>query len=63
MNTHLPDSEWREAAADHFNLPVTYHVQLAPELVRELRRFAEFFDNRPETIIAEALRAYLGVDA
>ena len=42
--------------------PVTYHVPIAPELVRALEAFARSQGKKPETIIAEAVRAYLGVD-
>lgn len=42
--------------------PVTYHVPLPPELVRALEAFAREQRQKPETIITEALRAYLGVD-
>lgn len=46
-------------------VPVTYHVTLTPELARELERYVaggEGVSNHPETIITEAVRAYLGVD-
>jgi hypothetical protein len=46
---------------DH--VPVTYHVTLAPELSRMLEVFAAGTRQKPETILAEAIRAYLGVDA
>lgn len=45
------------------NLPVTYHVPLPPELVLALEAFAREQRKHPETIIAEALRHYLGIDA
>lgn len=45
------------------NLPVTYRVPLAPELVRALEAFARETRQKPETVIAEAVRHYLGVDA
>ena len=45
------------------NTPVTYHVPLAPELVRALQALAAAQKVKPETIIAEAVRHYLGVDA
>ena len=44
-------------------IPVTYHVQVAPELSRMLEVYAAAESKKPETIIAEALRRYLGVDA
>jgi predicted transcriptional regulator len=43
-------------------IPRTYHVMLAPELVRALEVYAATTNHKPETIIAEAVRAYLGVD-
>jgi hypothetical protein len=43
--------------------PVTYHVQLPPDLVRALEAFAASQGVKPETVIAESVRAYLGVDA
>ena len=42
--------------------PVTYHVPLPPELVRALEAFAREQKKKPETIIAESVRAYLGAD-
>lgn len=47
---------------DTGNLPVTFHVQLAPELVRMLEVFAAAANAKPETIIAESVRSYLGAD-
>ena len=43
--------------------PVIYHVPIAPELVRALEAYAREQGHKPETVIAEALRAYLGGDA
>jgi hypothetical protein len=44
-------------------IPTTYHVQIAPDLARALEVFAAAQNIKPETIIAESLRHYLGVDA
>lgn len=41
---------------------MTYHVPLAPELVRALEAFARETRQKPETVIAESVRAYLGAD-
>lgn len=44
-------------------IPVTYHVRLAPELARALEVYcAAAGPIRHETAIAEAVRAFLGVD-
>ena len=43
--------------------PPTYHVPLHPELSKQLALYAASQSMKPETIIAEAVRAYLGVDA
>lgn len=43
--------------------PTTFHVPLHPELSQQLAAFAASQNVRPETIIAEAVRAYLGADA
>lgn len=42
---------------------VTYHVRLHRELANQLDAYAAEQRVTPETIIAEALRAYLGVGA
>ena len=42
--------------------PTPYHVQLSPELVRALEAFAAAQGVKPETIIAESVRAYLGAE-
>jgi hypothetical protein len=43
-------------------IPATYHVPLLPELARMLEVYAAIQYIKPETAIAEALRAFLGVD-
>ena len=43
-------------------IPTTYHVPIEPELSRMLLVFAAAQNIKPETVIAEALRAYLGAD-
>jgi len=43
--------------------PIAYRVELAREIAVALERYAAQQDQKPETIIAEALRPYLGVDA
>lgn len=48
-------------ATEPVRAPVTYHVQIAPELVRALELYSATQNQKPETIIAEAVRAYLGV--
>ena len=48
--------------AEPSHAPVTYHVQLAPELARLLETAAIGEGHKPETIIAEAVRSYLGAD-
>lgn len=45
------------------NTPVIYHVPLAPELIRALQALAAAQRQKPETIIAEAVRHYLGMNA
>lgn len=44
-------------------IPTTYHVPLLPELARLLEVYAAIQNVKPETVIAEAVRAYLGADA
>lgn len=44
-------------------IPVTYHVRLAPDVARALEVYAAAAKKKYETILAEAARAYLGVDA
>ena len=43
-------------------IPTTYHVPLLPELSKMLEVYAAAQNVRPETILAEAARAYLGID-
>ena len=43
-------------------IPVTYHVQLAPELARLLEVYSDIQSVKPETAIAEAVRSFLGAD-
>jgi hypothetical protein len=50
-------------AGDQPRAPVTYSVPIEIELSYELQVFAAAQNVKPETIIAEAVRAYLGVDA
>lgn len=44
-------------------IPRTYHVPLLPELARLLEVYAAAENKKPETIIAECMRSYLGADA
>jgi hypothetical protein len=45
------------------NCPVIYRVPLLGELAKALECYATKQHVNPETIIAEAVRAYLGADA
>ena len=56
------DSITPEIARQFISAPITYHVQIAPELSRMLEVYAAAESRKPETIIAEALRHYLGAD-
>ena len=55
--------KWLDAGAAEYRAPVTYHTQIAFELSLLLQTYAAAQNVKPETIIAEALRAYLGADA
>lgn len=40
--------------------PVTYEVEVQGSLAAALRRYAALAGKKPETIIAEAVRSYMG---
>jgi hypothetical protein len=56
-----------QSAADQrvatiFRRPIPYRVELSGELAIALERYVAESEKSPNTIIREALRAYLGVD-
>lgn len=57
---HWIDEFVRSGASEP--IPTTYHVPIEPELSRMLMVFAATQNIKPETVIAESLRAYLGAD-
>lgn len=52
-----------KSAGDVARAGATYHVPLHAELADLLERYAAEQHMKPEIIIAEAVRSYLGVDA
>lgn len=57
---HLPGNSIIDITAGR---PITYVVPVASDIALALERYAGEQHKRPETIIAELVRAGLGVDA